>query len=109
MNGKIDIERLLMRIRTGIDPRVKRAVLSRYDQRFGSAQGSAGTVRLWRRPVPFYLAAAAVLAVAVLSFAGGRRFPHAERVATTPAAVSRDSLASAEPEQEWRFTQRDAL
>lgn len=109
MKGKIDIERLLMRVRIEIDPRVRRAVLSRYSRRYGDAHGSTRTIRFWRRPVPLYLAASFVLAVAGISFIGGRKSPRTEQAAQLPAAASRDSVAVAAYEQQWRFTQRDAL
>ena len=109
MSKEIDIEGLLKRAPIGSDPRVKRAVLSRYAQRYGKARGSAGMNPFWRKPVPLYLATALVLVIAALSFLGGRRFPRPEHAAESRATAAQDSPAGAGYEQLWHFTQRDAL
>ena len=76
MKEKHDIEKILMRYRRVPGANVKRSVLKRFNDRFGAAGSDPLPIRFWRRPVPLYLAVAAVVAaVLVVAPIQNRFFP----------------------------------
>jgi hypothetical protein len=77
---KYDIEEILRRFGGGPGPEVKRAVLERCHKRFGRSGIATKDVAFWKKPVPLYLAAAAVLAALILAVPiQYRLLPHSER------------------------------
>ena len=106
MNTKLDIENLLKRFRSEPAPRVKRAVLAKYSERYGRARAVADAP-FWRRPVPLYFVAGLIVATAGFSFVGGRRLSRGavSHEASSPAA--RDTLTEAAPEREWSYAPND--
>jgi hypothetical protein len=109
MNRKLDIEDLLMRFRIIPGARVKRAVLAKYAERHGRARGGAGTINLWKRPVPLYLAAALIVLAAGLSFIGGQKLSRSERTAESPSIAMQDSLIRVTLKQSLQFAPRDVF
>ena len=110
MNRKPHIEELLMRFRSEPGARVKRAVLARYAERYGHRRWrGAGTVGLWRRPVPLYVATALVLVATGLSFMGGQKLSRPERIAPRASNATQDSLAGTVLEQSWHYAPRDVF
>ena len=109
MNRKRDIEDLLMRFRITPGARVKRAVLSKYAERHGRARGEAGTMSVWRRPVPLYVAAAFVLLAAGVSFIGGQKPSRSERIPESSSIAMQDSLIGEALKQSLQFAPRDVF
>jgi|WetSurMetagenome_2_1015567.scaffolds.fasta_scaffold28788_4 hypothetical protein len=110
MNRKLDIEDMLKRFRKEPDPRVKRAVLARYAERFDREQrATARAERLWRRPVPLYMAAALAIVVAGISFIAGQKHSRPAHTARSESTAVQDSLANAVINQSWHFAPRDVL
>jgi hypothetical protein len=110
MSKKPTIEDLLMRFRNDPSAHVKRAVLARYAERYGRGRhGATGATRLWRKPVPLYVAAALVVVAAGLSFVGGQRFSRPERIAGSAPIAAQDSLVREALDQSWHYAPRDVL
>lgn len=109
MNTKPNIEDLLKRFRREPSPRVKRAVLSRYAERFDRARGPAGRTPFWRRPVPLYFAAALIAVTAGLSFIGGQNLSREEGSPKDSSIVRQDTLTDAAPEQQWYYAPSDVF
>jgi hypothetical protein len=106
---KLDIEELLKRFRSDPSPRVKRAVLSRYAERYGGARETAGAVPFWRRSVPLYVVTAVLIFVAGLSFAGGRTLSRRGEDAGNASTIMQDTLIGGVPEQHWYYAPSDLL
>ncbi len=110
MTKKPTIEDLLMRFRNEPSARVKRAVLARYAERYGRGRHVAtGAIRLSRKPVPLYVAAALVVVAAGLSFMGGQRLSRPERIAGSASIAAQDSLAREVLDRSWHYAPRDVL
>jgi len=107
MNTKPNIEELLKRFRSDPAPRVKRAVLSKYAERFGRGRTAAGAERLWRRSVPLYVAAALIVVASGLSFVGGQKLSRREGSPKGTSPAAQDTLAGTALEQQWYYAPSD--
>lgn len=112
MNDKYDIEKILGRFRAGPGERVKRSVMARYAQHTGEAGTAQTDAPVWKRPVPFYLAAAAVVAAllialpvqrALIAPAGPEKRPGRTEV-TGPAGDTAEAL-----DLEWTVAENDLI
>jgi hypothetical protein len=72
MKRDSDIERLLKRYPSDPGPEVKRSVLGRFSRAFAYGRSPGHEVGFWKRPIPLYAAAAAVILALGLSFFAGR-------------------------------------
>jgi hypothetical protein len=109
MNRKWDIEDLLMHFRIEPGTRVKRAVLSKYMERYRSARVDTGAREMWRRPVPLYVAAALVIIAAGLSFIGGQKLSRSDRIPESSSIAAQDSLIGEALRQSLRPAPRDVF
>jgi hypothetical protein len=107
MKKDIDIEEIMKRHRCSPDPRVKRYVMSRFVELRRSGLRSAERMPFWKRPVPFYIAAASVIIAVGLTFLLGRGpsrlEEHAMPVQIGVQAI--DTVTLQEPE--WAVAQSD--
>lgn len=80
MNDKHDAEKILERLRIGPGAGVKRSVMERFNERFGAVRDTRPPIFFWRRPVPLYLAVAAVIAALLVAApVQNRLFPRDDR------------------------------
>jgi len=75
--------------------------MSAYDEAFGGGRAKQGPVAFWKRPVPLYAAAAALVVMIGVSFVAGQRAPVQ---GTTPAD---GAVTSADIE--WSAAENDLL
>ena len=73
--NKVDIEYMLRQYRCTPSLWIRRSVLSRFRQTFGTETSRS----LWKRSVPLYLVAAETILVVGLSFFAGKRMAERER------------------------------
>lgn len=106
MNDDLDIEKALRRGDHGPSQRTKGAVMARYAEMSGRLEGKRAA--WWRRPVPFYRVAAALIILAAVSFAAGNRLGN---VSLSGAPDSRQSSSSvlAGDTLQWVAAKNDCL
>jgi anti-sigma-K factor RskA len=73
MRDDIDIEETLRRFESDPGPEVKRSILTRFSQKFGSRRSVEHKTGFWRTPVPLYVTAAGIVVAVGLSFIVGQR------------------------------------
>lgn len=112
MNDKHDIEKILANCRVSPGARVRRSVLERFNSRFGTAGRVSRTAPFWMRPVPLYLAAAAVLAALLVAVPIQQRLlPHAgtgERHREAARPGDTDPVFDAQ-QIEWNVAESDLI
>ena len=109
MNDHRDIEKTLKRFRHRPDPRVRRSVMARFSDKLGPTRAGGRAVFFWTRPVPLYLAAAALVVAVGLSFFAGRQIPLAEVPADTFRSSALDTTLVLPQEMLWEPAQNDIL
>jgi hypothetical protein len=106
MKDNFNLEDALKRCRIDPGPRVKRSVLERFARVYGRRAAPAGPFRMWRRPVPAYLATAVVVVAVFMSFFAGRTSqPQRSSMTGQMFVEERDTLALYE--LEWETARRD--
>ncbi len=109
MNDNFDIEEVLKRFRHEPDEKTKQSVLSSFRRAHASSGSHRPTAGFWRRPVPLYLAAAAILVLGVLSFVVGQRTRRADgRSAISGGLYQENGLVGSE-EIKWIPAENDLL
>ena len=107
MNDEFDVEETLKRYNAGPGEHTKRSVMDKFrrthDARAGKQSG------LWRRPVPLYRAAIAILLLAGVSFAAGREFSSVLGPSDSGPRQAPASQAAAANEIDWVAADRDFL
>ena len=109
MRDDFDIEDALRRHRCDPSPRVKQSVLAELDRtrRHGSIhRGAAG---FWKRPVPLYVAAAALVIVVGLAFAAGRMTSWTDRQSGLSGEPSREKNDITSRDIHWVAAENDLL
>jgi hypothetical protein len=87
MRDDFDIEDVLRRRPVKPTARVKQSVLARFNEMCDRGTTRRGALSAWKRPVPLYLAATALVILVGLSFAAGRitsRLGGEKNIATSP-------------------------
>lgn len=111
MNDKHNIEKTLARYRILPGVNVKRAVLARFNERFGAAGAAPRPVAFWRRPVPLYFAVAAVVAALLVAVPiQNRLLPHGGADRHREAVRPGDSGGTSElSDLEWHIAHSDLI
>ncbi len=96
MNDHREIEASLKNFNHEPTGQVKQSVMSAYRNSFSREVGPR-TGGLWRRPIPLYVAATALVVMIGVSFVAGK------------SISSRDTVPSAPAEIEWSVARNDLL
>jgi len=108
MSDDYDIEEALKRYKAGPGDGTKESVINRFEQTTQHASAHS-PVHFWKRPVPFYQVAAALLIVVALSFAAGKQSSgHATGPPLSPTANEQPHAASLDA-IEWVAAESDYL
>ena len=109
MSNDMDVEETLRRYRTEPAAEVKAAVLARYARKMARRTLARRAGGFWRRPVPLYVVAAAVLIAAGLSFLAAGKGPLHGQPVERPRHETPLGNASLSPELEWEVTPNDLI
>jgi hypothetical protein len=109
MRDDIDIEETLRRFESDPGPEVKRSVLARFSQEFGSRRPVPHKAAFWKRPVPLYAAATGIIIAMGLSYVAGQQTAATQRPPETLRGPARALNAGEAPELKWEVAPNDLL
>lgn len=99
MTDEHDLEGVLKRYDAGPGERTKKTVMNRFRRTLGEHAGGGGG--FWRRPVPLYRAAVAMVLLVALSFVAGRELSGGRRGSAAGPAEGPAWPAAVADELDW--------
>jgi anti-sigma-K factor RskA len=103
------IEETLKHYRSDPGPQVRQSVMSRFARAIGDRTPEDDPVPFWKRPIPAYVAAAAIVVAVGLSFVAGQRTTPPEHRLDSANEYVTDSAPADSLGLTWEVALRDLL